>query len=664
MLEWLRNNVRSFHWILWLVILTFVLGFVVMSPDFGRSGPGPGAAAATVGPDEVSKGEFYNAYENATQQYRRLYGERFTPEMARQMDLPRQVLQSLVAKKIFVQEARRLGLSVSDEELLQRILELPFFTDENGSFVGRERYVAGVRQLGYANPEAFEAVLREETMVEKLNAVMAANVFVPDAAVEADYRRESEKARVRFVELPGTRFAGEVTVDPAEIQTYFETRKEDYRRPEQRIASYLLVNTTKLRTGIEVAEADIKAYYEQHLDEFKQEEQVRARHILLKIDDTRTEEAARALLEAAKSRIEGGADFAAVAKELSEDPGTKDKGGDLGFFGRGRMIREFEEAAFGVSPGVLEQVRSGQAKSPLVGPVRTSFGLHLIEVRERKESGTPGLEQVKNQVRIRLQGERGQQLAEERALALAARIKKEKLATDEQWNGLLVGSDYLTIQKTPAFGEQDAVAQVGRVPELNAAVFALEQGEVSEAVKVPVGWVIARLDEVRAPRVPELSEVEAQVRQALQRQKQEERASARLAAARAQMTDGKTLDEVAGELGLEVKDSGEFGHGQPITGLGANNALVEAALAAPVGEVGGPIPTRQGAVLFQVTERKTWDAADFAKNKGEARSRLEAQQVQRLLASLVESRSRELGASYDKDLAESLGIQLPGSKKS
>lgn len=657
MLEWLRDNVRSFHWILWLVILTFVLGFVVMSPGLGGSGPGRGAAAATVGPDEVTKGEFFNAYENASQQYRRLYGERFTPELARQMDLPRQVLQSLVAKKIFVQESRRLGLTVSDEELLERILELPFFADENGKFVGRERYVAGVRQLGYSSPEAFEKVLREETMVEKLNAVMAANVYVPDSAVEADFRREAEKARIRFVELPGSRFAGEVSVDPAEIKTYFETRKEDYRRPQQRVASYVLVNTTKLRAGVEVTDTDLQSYFDQHRSEFEQQEQVRARHILLKIDDTRTEEAARTQLEAARRRIEAGAQFADVAKEMSEDQASKDRGGDLNYFGRGQMIKEFEQAAFGVEV-------ADPARPPLVGPVRTSFGLHLIQVLDKKAGGTPSLDQVKNQVRVRVQGERAQQIAEERATALAARIKKEKLSTDEQWNSLLVGADYLSIQKTPAFGEQDAVAQIGRVPELNSAVFALKQGEVSEPIKVPVGWVIARLDELKEPRLPELSEVEAQVRQALQRKKQEDRASAQLAFARTQLTDGKTLDDVAAELGLEVKDSGEFGHGQPITGLGANNAVAEAALGSKVGEVGGPVATRQGALLFQVTERKTWDPAEFAKNKGEARSRLEAQQVQRLLASLVESRSRELNARFDPDLVESLGIQVPGSKKS
>ncbi len=664
MLEWLRNNVRSFHWILWLVILTFVLGFVVMTPDFGSSGPGQGATAATVGGDEVTKGEFYDALKNATDQYRRIYGERFTPELAQQMDLPRQVLQSLVAKKIFVQEARRLGLTVTDQEVLDQILEIPFFTDENGKFVGKERYQAGVRQLGFNTPEAFEKAMREDTLVEKLNAVMAANVYVPDSAVEADYRRESEKARIRFVELPGSRFAGEVTVTPAEVQAHFDTRKEDYRRPEQRVMSYLLVNAGKLRSTIEVSPAEMESYYAQHKSDFTQEEQVQARHVLLKVDDTRDESSARALLEAAKRRIEGGADFTVVAKEMSEDPGSKDRGGDLGYFGRGKMIREFEDAAFGVDVTTLGQYRSGKIPAPMVGPIRTSFGLHLIQVLDRKPGGEQPLAQVQNQVRMRLQGEKAQQMAEERASALAARIKKEKLTSDEQWTALLTGADYLAQQKTQPFSEQDAIAQVGRVPELNAAVYALKVGEVTEAFKVPAGWLIGRLDEIKQPRVPELSEVEAQVRQALQKKKQEEVAAARLTLAKSQISDGKSLDAVAAELGLEVKDSGEFGHGQPITGLGANNAVTEAAMKTNAGATAGPIATRQGAVLFQVTERKSFDAVDFAKNKGEAKSRLEAQQVQRLLASLVESRSRELNARFDPELVESLGIKLPGSKKS
>jgi peptidyl-prolyl cis-trans isomerase D len=296
--------------------------------------------------------------------------------------------------------------------------------------------------------------------------------------------------------------------------------------------------------------------------------------------------------------------------------------------------------------------------------VETSFGLHLIQVLDRRAGGLRSLEEVQNVVRVRLQGERAQQLAEEKATALSAQIKRDKLTTDEQWKGLLAGADYLTQQKTPAFGREDAVAQLGRIPEFNAAVFAMKPGEISDPVKAPIGWVIARLDEVREPRVPELAEVEAQVRQALQRQKQEQLAVARLTAARGEVAAGKSFDEVATGLGLEVKDSGEFGHGQPITGLGANAELSEAALAAKSGDLGGPVTTRGGAVLFQVTERTTWDPAEFAKNKADTRARLESQQVQRLLAALVETRSRELGVGYNTELLQSLGITPPGSANS
>jgi peptidyl-prolyl cis-trans isomerase D len=657
MLQWLRENLKSFAWTLWLVIAAFVIFYI---PDFLRPQDAPGQAAATVGDDEVSFDDFRRAYQQTQETYRRLYGERFTPELAQQMRLPVGVLDDLVGQKVLAREARRLGLSVGDKELQKAILDLGF-ADESGRFIGAERYAQIVRRrLDYPSPAVFEAKLREDLLVQKLKALLAATVFVPASEVEASYRDEAERVSIRYLELPAARLAAEVTVGPEEVARHFEARREEYRRPEQRVVSHLLVDANRLRGGIEVLEADARAYYDQHAEEFTRQEEVRARHILLNVNDQRSEAEARSRLEEARRRIEAGEDFAALAREMSEDTGSKDRGGDLGSFGRGHMVPEFEEAAFeaakSLRAGAPEASPSGRP-TKVVGPIKTGFGLHLVEVLGYQAGGLQPFEQVQPQIRLRLQGERAQGLAGERARELAARIEEEKIAGKEQLQALTVGTNDLAFDTTAPFGKQDPVPGVGRVPEFAEAAFSLAPGKVSAPVKVPRGWAILRLDEVKEPRVPELAEVEPQVRRALIQTRQQEQAMARLAAARRDVeAGGKTLAQAATELGVEVKESGDFGRSQAISGLGVNPALAAAALALGAGQLGGPVAHRQSAVLFEVVDRKHWDPAAFARDRETTRRRLEAEAADRMLAALIESRKSELGVSYDRQLLESLGV--------
>ena len=146
--------------------------------------------------------------------------------------------------------------------------------------------------------------------------------------------------------------------------------------PERRIVDYLLIDTDELRSSIELTDGEINAYYEDNPEDFTRDEQVKARHILLQLNADRTDSDAEQQMQEIRLRLDAGEDFAALALELSDDPGSKSRGGDLGFFGRGQMIPEFETAAFEAQPG------------DLVGPVKTSFGYHLIEVLEKQPAGT------------------------------------------------------------------------------------------------------------------------------------------------------------------------------------------------------------------------------------------------------------------------------------
>ena len=643
MLKILRDNLKYLSWILWLVVLVFIaFVFVDFGGALGGGGGGARTAAATVGGEEISYADFQREYQRLEAQYRQAFGESFTPQLAEQMRLPLQALDRLVDQKVLLGEADRLGLTASDSEVRDSILEIPGMKDAQGTFVGQTAYERFVRANGYAVRD-FEDAVRSQILLTKLSAIFSASVAISDAEVEKSYRDQAERAAIRYLVLPARNFQSEVQLQPAEIAAYFEGHKEEFRLPVQRAINYLLVDTVRLRAKLTFEKAELQKYYDDHLADFTQEEQVRVRHLLLKVDDQRSASQAEAQIAALKQRVEKGEDLAKLASELSEDPASKPRGGDLGYFGRGRMIKEFEDAAFAAAP------------NSLVGPVRTSFGFHLIQVLDHRAGGQRPFAEVEGQVRAKLSTERADAAAEAKAEELARRIAAETLTTEEQLKGL-ADSDTVVFISTPPFGREEVVPGIGRGTPFSSAAFALEPGKTSTPVKINRGFAILSLKEEKPERLPELSEVEGKVRQALLRVKLDERATARLLAAKSELAAGKSLDDLAKELAVEVKESGEFGRDGAIPGLGQVPDLVDAALAARPGDVGGPVATAQGPALFVVTARQGFDPAAFANEKAATRETLERNEVNRLLGAIVEQKKRELKVNYDRPLLEQLGL--------
>lgn len=640
MLKVFRDNLKNLAWILWVIIALFVLA---LAADFGASvrGRGNTAAAATVGSDTVSIAEYQRTYQNVVNFYRQIYGDQLTPELEKQMRLPLQALDEAVKEKILLAEARRLGLKVTDAELRDRILEIPGFKDDQNRFIGEEEYVRRLQNARIAVGD-FEQELRNEILIKKLNDAMTAGLYVGEDEVQRAYREQVERAKIRYLQLPRFRFAQEVQVQPAEVATYFAGHQLEFRLPEQREAAYLLVDTSRTAGEVKLTDAELRAWYDAHQADFTQEEQVRARHIFVVINDQRSDEQARQRIAAAKTRIEGGADFAAVAREISDDPSAKANGGDLGFFGRSGYAPEFVDAAFSAQTGKL------------VGPVKTGVGYEILEVLDKHPGGLRPFEQVKEQIRARLTSEKAQELAANLAKALANRLAKAHSV--EELRSAVQQNPGVTFAETGKFGSQEMVPGIGGNSAFSSTAFSLKKGEVSPAVQVPRGWAILYLKEVYPPRTPALTEVEPRVRAALANQRVQQVAMSKLEEARRQMAQGKTLDQVAAELGVGVKETEEFGGQGQIPGIGYNPELTKAALSLQTGQVGGPVADAQGALLFQVTDHKGWDPKQYASNREQTRATLLQERLRHVQAALIEQRKRELNVEYDRQFLEQLGM--------
>lgn len=647
MLKVFRENLKTLSWALWIVLIMLVLSVFV---TYGMNDQGRQEntqAAATVDGHVITRREWQQAAQAQESQLRQVYGEQFTPQVAEQFQIPQRAIAQLVNQRLLLTEAEKLGLKVTDEELRQILREQ--LTGPDGTVLSKEQYRQVIRQQGFSSPSRFEQNLREGMLRTKLQTTLMQTVSVSDAELEQAYREQVDRASIRFIQLPRAQFAADVKIEPAEIAQRFESTKEQFKLPEQRVIEYVLVDKVLLRNQLEVPEADLQAYYQAHQKDLQNPERVHARHILIKTE-TRTLEAAQAILEDAKRKVAAGQDFAALARQLSEDAGSKDQGGDLGYFPKGRMAPEFERPAFSTPAGQL------------AGPVVSSFGVHLIQVLDHQPEGVPPFEQVKALVRARAAAERVDGAALALAQELLAKLGTEP-ATSDKLKALPGANQAVRYEVSKPFSKSENLPSMGRTTELNEAVFGMTAGSLAPApLTTGRGPALVFLKEVKPPRVPALSEVQDQVRRKIESEHQQTLAEGALARAKAEVAAGKSLDEVATQFGVVAQDSGEFAKNGSIQGLGFDKPVIDAAFAGQAGAVVGPIKSSQGAVLFRITERKGFNALDFNREKASLRERLEGEKLNQLVGSLIQARRQEAKIVYPAAFAELLGLEPDAEK--
>ncbi len=636
MLTTLRQNFHNLKWILWAVIAVFIL-FVFVDWGMGSAGRGGDPTwVARIGGTTIPIAEFQREYRDAEDRYRQLYGKNFSPELLKMMNLPDQVLNGLIDRRLLREEAHRLRLSVTDAELTAKIFGYkdqqgrPIFV-RDGVFVGEAAYKRMLASIG-RTPEAFEAETRDGILLEKLNRFLSDSVFVGDGEVEEDFAARNVKARVEYVLLPPPA-AVPGGVSDAEAEAYYKANSASYLQGEKRKAKYLLVETAKIRASLQVSDADIQNEYNANADTYRKGEEVRARHILYKAD-ARTDAAARAKAEAAVKKLKAGADFAALARAESDDPGSKAAGGELGTFGHGQMVKEFEDAAFGGEP------------KEIVGPVKSAFGYHVIQVEEKIPPRVQPLFEVSAAIRARLTEQRATEEARRLARDLSDKIAKMGKPSDDDLRKLATGP--VAFDETEFLARTDAAVGLGPNPEFSSILFALKPGEVSPPVTTARGEALVKLAETRPSGIPPFSEVKARVIADLTRKKQEDAAVLTL---KQTLAKAGSLEGVAKELKLKVEKPESFGKAGPIPGLGAQKAVLDAAFEGNAGDVKGPVGLgERGAVLIRVVERTLFDKAAFEAQKEKLRESLRSQKASRLLQALLQRQRAERKIEVNREV--------------
>jgi peptidyl-prolyl cis-trans isomerase D len=553
------------------------------------------------------------------------------------MGIDQRIVQQLIEEEAAIAEAGRQGITVSDAEVRARILSIPAF-QENGQFIGDARYrqILGM-QNPPINPHEFEEEVRRSIMVEKLQGALTDWITVSDKDVDEEFNRRNEKVKLAVVSFPADKFKDAVSVSDAEIAAHFESNKETYRIPEKRKIKYALIDIQGIQQGINITQQDIQRYFDDNKQQYSTPERFQASHILLKTEG-KDDAAVRKQAEDLLAKLKGGADFAALAKKMSEDEVSAQKGGDLGAFAAGDMVPEFEKAAAALKPGELS------------GLVKSQYGYHIIKGGEKLPATTRTVDEVRAQIEDSLKFERSQKEAERIANELAGKLPRpEDLDTVAKARGL-------TVSESGFFGrEEGMIPGLGMAPGVSQRAFEMKPGEVSEAIRAAQGFVFITVTGTQESRLPTLEEVKSRVREDLQKKKGVEAARQKASSIAGQLKAGD-FTAVAKAAGLEVKNTELVIRGTALPDVGISPAVDAAAFALPVGGVSDPVVTDNGAVIVKVLEKQSPSAEEIAKGRDAVRAQLLNQQKQRFFSSyMAKARERMTIRSNPAVLAQVIG---------
>jgi peptidyl-prolyl cis-trans isomerase D len=631
MLDRMRRHKGWLKWSLALVVLTFVVFYI---PDFLTPGTSAarGEVLAEVEGESITVGAFQRRYGAQLQAYRNAYGGQVSEQLLKQLGIQQQILTQLVDEEAMVVEARRQGMTVSDVEIRERILAIPAF-QENGQFIGEARY----RQvLQFQNPPLttteFEANLRKAILAEKLRWAVTGWMSATDVEVADEYRKRNEKVKLDIVPITADAFKSQVTVTDADVAAYFEKHKETYRVGEKRKIKYALVDVEQVRAQVTIPPADVEALYRQNLTQYQTPEQMRASHILLKTegkDEATVKAAAEQLLAKVKAP---GADFAALAKEFSEDEGSKANGGDLDYFGRGRMVPEFEQAAFALKTGEISDI------------VKSDFGFHIIKAVDQKPATTRSIDEVRAELESQLKFQRAQQEAEQTAKGLEPTVKTaadlDRVAKERG----------LQVQETGLFLRDEPIDGLGPAPEVAAQVFQLADGAVSPALRVSRGWVLVTVTGKQEPYLPQLPEVQAKVRSDAITEKATEVAKTRAAAIAAELKTASDFAAAVKRAGLAVKTSELVARGAALPDVGISADIDKIAFAMKPGQVSDPISTPQATAIVRVAERQDVTDEQIAAGREQLREELVNQRRDRFFSAFMQKAKQGLKIDIRQDV--------------
>jgi len=539
MLDFLRKRKRN--WIIIFFLGLIILSFIVFY-GAGKLHEPTSVQVAEVNGEAISQQEFSLAYERAVDRYRQILKGSLTPEMLKGLNLKGSLLEEMIRNKLVLQEARSLGLTATDEDLVQHLSQAPEF--QVGGRFNKEHYLQILR-ANQILPAQFEADQRDQLTMQRLYGVVLDAVHVTEAEVRDRYRIDQEKIDLSFVKLPISDFAVQVKLTDDEVQKYYERNKESLKEPLRIQLEYLSYPFEKFLASADVSDKEIEEYYQTHReDKFHNRREAKVRYISVPITDEDQKKGGRPRADEIVNAARAGKDFGQLAQSASNDPSAA-KGGDLGWVAQGQLPPPIEKVIFALKKGEVSD------------PIETPAGFQIFKVEDLKEEKIQSLKEATPEIVKTLKSEKAK-----REAAKVADRDREKALSGVDFAKLAQESG-AKVATTGWLGSGDTVPEIGDNQEFYKTAFALSGKETSPLIEGNNAYYMLRLKERKEPAVPPLDSVRGKIEQAVKESKGYELALQKGKALLDQLKKEKDLSKVAQANNVKVDETGFFPRSAP-----------------------------------------------------------------------------------------------------
>jgi peptidyl-prolyl cis-trans isomerase D len=524
--------------------------------------------------------------------------------------IEQRVGQQLVQKQILLAEAEKLGIRATDDDVIQFLHKGQFgeFLFPNGQFIGTDRYTTFIANQFNMPVAEFEQEMKQDIVIRRLGALITAGVMVGDQEVRDTYRKDNVKIKFDYAVIASDDVRKTINPSDGELSAFFQKNAARYASgvPEERKITYFAFTPNELPGGVpQPSQQEIQQYFTSHQSEYSTPEQASSRHILIKVApgaDAKTDAAAKAKAEGILKQIQGGANFADLAKKYSDDPGSKDKGGELGFAQRGRMVPEFDNALFTQKIGDTKIVKS-------------QFGYHIVQVEERQTAHTQQLNEVLPTIQATLIRQKAAQAEDNYARALTSEAIK---------NGLekTAAAHHLEVATTPPVNSHGVISALPDGSQLIGKAFQSKQGDPPQFAPTGEGYAIFQVTGIAPAHAPSFADWKSHVLDDYR----DEKLPALLSQKTRELADkakaSNDLAKAAKEAGATVKTSDLVGETGQAPDLGQVGQVAPQLFDLAPGALSGPINTQRTGVVAKLLDKQEPSADEIAKNFDQTRDRV------------------------------------------
>jgi len=615
MLDAMRKNVKSLSIFLWLVIISFIAFYGVTTRN-----PRETTSVAVVNGDSIPFSSYREEYYRMQDFFRNLLKEN-ADEYLKTIDLKKMVLDRLIEKILLIQMAKKLGVTATDGELINRLKNYDVFLNESGT-LDKDRIV-DILEKNRIDPKKFIENQKQEILVEKMKKIIEDSAKVSSSEVRDEYLRRNEKVVVEYVFIPNDFYKDKLDIKEADLKTYFEKNRDNYRKPKMEKIRYILIEPKKFEREVKVAEDEIKAYYNKNIDSYRAKlKEVKARHILFSLKPgakKEEEEVVKKKAERVLKEAKSGKDFVALAQLYSDEPMATVRGGDLGFFGRGRMVPEFEKVAFSLGRGEISNL------------VRTNFGYHIIKVEEILEPGDPKpFDYVKDEIRKKIMSDKEKDLS----LAKANEVFQEwskQIAKANLDN--IMGNKIINVE----FEDGGVIEGIGRDTEFYKIVSSLKEGELAKPFLIGKGWIILKLEKKIPSLTPPFEEVKEKVKRDLIINMSAQMVSEEIREWLKKLKEKISIRKIADDKGIGVKESGEINRDSNIPGVADQDNFKELAFSLSENRPAAFFKSKDGFYLLKLVKKIPIDERDYEKKKDEIYKNLLTEEKNRIFSKSIKN---------------------------